>query len=85
MFLAARGGAGAGSRHLPERPPPAATFRVVARRVVTPDPAEVLENPRARSAKMRAAERTDAPARTAPDAVLPRLPSLAEVLRGDKR
>ena len=82
-FLAARSGSGGGSRHLPERVPRAATFRVLTRRPVTPDAAEIHENPRARSAKLRAAERTDAPARSDLRAMLPRLPSLADVLRGD--
>jgi len=94
-FLAARGGSGGGSRHLPERSPEVATFRVLTRRPVTPDAAETHENPRARSAKLRAAERTGAPARTAPGVPLPTLPrmrgrvgrglpSLADVLRGDR-
>lgn len=52
-----------GSRHLPEAEVPPATFRVAVRGVVAPSPEEVAANPRARSAKLRAAERTSAPAR----------------------
>jgi 16S rRNA (cytosine1402-N4)-methyltransferase len=81
-FLAGRSGAGGGSRHLPEMKPQAATFRTLTRRPVTPDDAETSENPRARSAKLRAAERTDAPARADAGVALPRLPPLAAVLQG---
>jgi 16S rRNA (cytosine1402-N4)-methyltransferase len=96
-FLATPSGSGGGSRHLPEKTPQAATFRVLTRRPVTPDAVEIHENPRARSAKLRAAERTDAPARNAAGArslTLPRkrgregwgrgLPSLAAILKGNR-
>ena len=47
------------------------------------DDAEIARNPRARSAKLRAAERTDAPrARRRSADLLPRLPSLADVHEG---
>jgi 16S rRNA (cytosine1402-N4)-methyltransferase len=47
---------------------------------VIADGDEVSANPRARSAKLRGAERTDAPAHEA--AALPGWPSLGDVMRG---
>lgn len=61
QFLAARSGrVASGSRHAPERRPvQAPTFTLLASR--TPRAAEIIRNPRARSARLRAAERTSAP------------------------
>jgi 16S rRNA (cytosine1402-N4)-methyltransferase len=67
QFFAERSGRGeAPSRRLPGEPAPAApTFRVVGKQPLTPSAAEVATNPRARSAKLRHAERTAAPPRPA--------------------
>jgi 16S rRNA (cytosine1402-N4)-methyltransferase len=45
------------SRHLPQVAPPAAKFRLIAKKPITASAAELAVNPRARSAKLRVAER----------------------------
>ncbi|MBO0754859.1 MAG: 16S rRNA (cytosine(1402)-N(4))-methyltransferase RsmH [Bradyrhizobiaceae bacterium] len=80
-FFASRGGVQRGSRHRPEAVKAPATFRVLTKRPVVPDESEVAANPRARSAKLRAGERTGAPAQATDIPGLPRLPSLTDVLR----
>lgn len=67
QFFAERSGrAPAGSRHAPAMAQQQATFKLVTKGPVAPSDAETRANPRARSAKLRAAERTEAPPR-APD------------------
>lgn len=62
-FMQARAGAGGRvSRYAPEPEPEDVQFRQVTRKAIGPDDQELLENPRARSAKLRVAERTEAPA-----------------------
>ena len=79
-FFGERAKAGGGSRHLPQVAQIAPSFSLVTKRPIVAGGDEVTANPRARSAKLRAAERTDAP--TFEQADLPSWPSLATVMKG---
>lgn len=62
-FLQLRsGGEAQSNRYAPANSPEKPRFQLVTRRAVGPDDQELAENPRARSAKLRVARRTDAPA-----------------------
>ena len=80
QFITDRSAQAAGSRHLPVVIGKDPTFDKAGKAIGASE-AEASENPRARSARLRAALRTDAPAR-AHDASIFRLPSLAPIASG---
>jgi 16S rRNA (cytosine1402-N4)-methyltransferase len=82
-FFASGFETGGTSRHAPEIKRPTPSFTILTKRPVTADEEEIARNPRSRSAKLRAAERTDAPAHSDDlSYLLPLLPSIADVLKG---
>jgi 16S rRNA (cytosine1402-N4)-methyltransferase len=76
-FIADRSGTAGGSRHMPEVREEAPTFEKTGKAIAASEN-EVERNPRARSAKLRAAVRSDAPARREDHSIFgfPRLPDV---------
>jgi 16S rRNA (cytosine1402-N4)-methyltransferase len=70
FFQLRSGGEGQGSRHAPARTEVTAAFTLKNRRAIGPDDAELVANPRSRSAKLRVGIRTGAPAGLADRAAL---------------
>jgi 16S rRNA (cytosine1402-N4)-methyltransferase len=82
-FFSERSKTGGGSRHLPEVAQAVPSFKLLTRRPLIADDEETAANPRARSAKLRAAVRTEAAAH--PSLPLASWPRLADVMRGGQR
>jgi len=79
-FLNERGKRGGGSRHLPELAQAQPSFEIITKRPLVAEDDEVAANPRARSAKLRVAARTAAPAQS--ETASFDWPQLADVMRG---
>jgi 16S rRNA (cytosine1402-N4)-methyltransferase len=78
-FLAERASAGGGgSRHAPAEAARDPAFVLTPKKAIAPDAEELATNPRARSAKLRVATRTEAPAGSVDPALLglPRIEGL---------
>lgn len=80
-FFSERSGKASGSRHLPMVQARAATFEPVGKGMVAATEEEAEANPRARSAKLRAGIRTEAPAEAADMSIfdLPDLTTLEKI------
>jgi 16S rRNA (cytosine1402-N4)-methyltransferase len=81
-FFAERSRTPAGSRHRPQVDAPPPTFSILTKRPVVADDAEIATNPRARSAKLRAGERTQAAPRAEAVGQPFDLPSPDDLVRG---
>jgi 16S rRNA (cytosine1402-N4)-methyltransferase len=79
-FFNERAKTGGGSRHQPEIAQTAPSFQLLTRRPVVAGEEEIAHNPRARSAKLRAAERTASPAHD--DSEHSDWPRLSDIMRG---
>lgn len=70
FFQIASGAESNANRYAPAKADTTARFEMITRKAVAPDETELADNPRARSAKLRVARRTDAPsAPIAPEAL----------------
>ena len=75
FFLQRSGGQANANRHAPATGADAPRFTLLTRRAIVPDDQELAENPRSRSARLRVAQRTAAPAGPG-DPDVPGIPTL---------